>query len=228
MCKRLALALMLVLIFSLPASAEVVGVYVAPKFLMSIQDSGDTTTSLAGIDVQEGRNSQLTAGGGLAIGYDFYPKHQVPLRAELEFALRGNSEKSWNDGVLGVNLETKGKWNASTLFANFYLDLHNSTDFTPYVGAGLGMAFLHSSYSHVLSAGGASLDTSYSKQTTNFAWNVGLGCSYAFNENFSADVAYRFVGMGASEASTTFAGVKIKTDNAPYANEFMLGLRMTF
>lgn len=228
MCKRLALALMLVLIFSFSASAEVTGVYVAPKFLMSIQDTGNITTSFDGIDALEGRNSQFTAGGGLAAGYDFYPKYQIPLRAEIEFALRGDSEKSWNVSDLGLNLETKGKWNASTLFANFYFDLHNSTDFTPYIGAGLGMAFLHSSYSGVLSAGGASIGTSYNKQTTNFAWNAGAGCSYAFNDNFSADVAYRFVGMGASEASTTYAGVKIKTENAPYANEFMLGLRMTF
>ena len=63
----------------------------------------------------------------------------LPLRAEIEFAMRGNSEKTWSDG--GVNVrDVKGTWNNSTLFANLFWDFHNDSAFTPYIGAGLGLA----------------------------------------------------------------------------------------
>lgn len=61
-----------------------------------------------------------------------------------------------------------------------------------------------------------------------FAWNAGAGCSYAFNENFSADLAYRFVGLSYSETEKNLLGSKEKIGMAPYANEFSLGLRYTF
>lgn len=134
--KRIIAALALVLTLALPglAAAEGTGMYLAPKFLMSIQDTGrvERSSALAGTGVDD--YSQFTLGGALALGYDFWPQQMLPLRAEIEFAMRGNSEKTWSDG--GVNVrDVKGTWNNSTLFANLFWDFHNDSAFTPYIGA---------------------------------------------------------------------------------------------
>ena len=121
--KRFILALALVLSMALPniAAAEGNGMYLAPKFLMSFQNSGqiERSRALAGSGVDQ--YSQFTLGGALAVGYDFWPQQMLPLRAELEFALRGNNEKTWSDGGAAVR-QVKGTWNSSTLFANLFWD----------------------------------------------------------------------------------------------------------
>ena len=220
--KRIIAALALVLTLALPgmAAAEGTGMYLAPKFLMSIQSTGNTerTDALAGSGVDS--YSQFTLGGAFALGYDFWPQQMLPLRAEIEFALRGNNEKTWSDGGQYIN-EVKGTWNSSTLFANLFWDFHNDTAFTPYVGAGLGMAFNYVGYDFTDNNGNK---FSADDRFTNFAWNVGAGVAYNFNENFAVDLGYRFMMMGYNEVSIGGSNIS----NQPYNNEFMLGLRFTF
>ena len=198
--------------------------YFAPKFLMSIQDTGTVSRSsaMAGSGIDD--YSQFSLGGALAVGYDLWPQQMIPLRFEVEFALRSNSEKKWDDR--GVHLDSvKGVWNNSTLFANLFWDFHNDSNFTPYIGGGLGMAFNYTGYDFETRRGEHySLDDRF----TNFAWNAGAGVSYDFNDMLSVDASYRFVGLGYNEVSGTFNGVKYEIGNDPYNNEFMLGLRFSF
>ena len=119
----------------------------------------------------------------------------------------------------------KGTWNSSTLFANLFWDFHNDTAFTPYVGAGLGMAFNYVGYDFTDNNGNK---FSADDRFTNFAWNVGAGVAYNFNENFAVDASYRFVGLGYNEVSATSNGRKYEIGNRPYNNEFMVGLRFAF
>ena len=72
--KRILATLALVVALALPglAQAEVNGVYFAPKFLMSIQDTGNISRPYS--DMTDESYSQFTLGGALAIGYDFYPQ----------------------------------------------------------------------------------------------------------------------------------------------------------
>ena len=70
--KRFILALALVLSLALPniAAAEGNGMYLAPKFLMSFQNTGqiERSRAMAGSGVDQ--YSQFTLGGALALGYD--------------------------------------------------------------------------------------------------------------------------------------------------------------
>lgn len=224
--KRIIAALALVLTLALPgmAAAEGTGMYLAPKFLMSIQSTGNTerTDALAGTGVDS--YNQFTLGGAFALGYDFWPQQMLPLRAEVEFALRGNNEKTWSDGGQYIQ-EVKGTWNSSTLFANLFWDFHNDSAFTPYVGAGLGLAFNYVGYDFTDNNGNK---FSADDRFTNCAWNVGAGVAYNFNENFAIDASYRFVGLGYNEVSATNGGRKYEIGNRPYNNEFMVGLRFAF
>ncbi|MCR5169651.1 MAG: outer membrane beta-barrel protein [Desulfovibrio sp.] len=242
--KKLFAALCLLCALSLPdfAKAEVNGVYVTPKFLMSIMSTGNNSSDISagGFSIFDTSTSysQFTLGGGLAVGYDFFPQSQLPLRAELEVLFRGNQKNtSGMDatdvgrtafGMIGMDpdgFEMKGTWNTTTLFANVYYDFHNSTDFTPYIGAGAGLAFNYAGYT--ASYQGQDF-ASGDKYSTTFAWNVGAGCSYAFNENFALDVAYRYVSTGASSVDGDVQGVHYQIDSNPNGHEFTIGLRMTF
>jgi len=224
--KRILPIIALAFILALPsaACAEGTGMYLAPKFLMSIQSTGTVSrsSSLAGSGVDE--YDQFTLGGALAVGMDFWPQQMVPLRLEVEYALRGNSEQTWTDYGFYTS-EVKGLWNNSTLFANVFWDFHNDTPFTPYVGGGIGLAFNYTGYDVTLHNGEK---FSADDRFTNFAWNVGAGFSYDLNEMMSFDASYRFVGLGYNEITKNVYGVDHKIANEPYNNEFMLGLRFNF
>ena len=210
------------------AAAEVHGVYIAPKFLLGIQDSGQVSSPKIFND-HGGRAyqqySQAVCGGALAVGYNFAPKFNVPVRTEIEFALRSNSSNTRNGSDGGVGWNTKQTTNLSTLFFNAYFDINTGTPFTPYIGGGLGMAFNYIELKGEASDGVRYESISRNRHDTTFAWNVGAGVSYAFTENVSVDLGYRFIGTGYREIK---AGGQKMYGSAPYINEFYLGARFTF
>jgi len=238
--KRSILCFMLVVVFTMPAvaMAEVNGVYLAPRFLLGIQDSGQLSRSGPATDDMFTQHSQAVFGGALAAGFNFAPKFKIPLRTEIEFALRSNSSNS-KDGVDqgGGRWESKQMMNLSTLFFNAYFDIDTGTPFTPYLGGGLGMAFNYSSISGNWRPSdlGAALGIppgsfSKSRYDTTFAWNLGAGLSYAFTENVAADLGYRFISTGQRDLRATWSddGQRVKVGSSPYIHEFYLGARFTF
>lgn len=215
--KRCFAVLALVCVLALPGMvrAEGTGLYLAPKFLMSIQSNYPSLE--IGRESRDKGYSQFTLGGALALGYDFNALCDVPVRAEVEYALRGNSQKSWTEDGLGI----KGAWNTSTLFLNLYYDFRNSTAFTPYVGAGLGMAFNYANYTFAAGDGSVNFDD----HVTTFAWNVGAGVACDITDNLAVDLGYRYVNLGYYEVDIANVG---KAKNQPSNHEVLLGLRYTF
>jgi opacity protein-like surface antigen len=223
--KRTILCFVLAAFFALPAlaSAEVHGVYIAPKFLLGIQDSGQLSTDNTGDAFKQ--YSQAVFGGALAVGYNFAPKFSVPVRTEIEFALRSNSSDSKDGADLIGAWEAKQTTNLSTLFLNAYFDIDTGTPFTPYIGGGLGMAFNYSEWkAEYIGLASASKN----RHDTTFAWNLGAGLAYAFTENISADLGYRFISTGYREGREEIAGMRFKVGSSPYIHEFYLGARFTF
>lgn len=232
MFKRCFLAMVLTLALAVSAVAADNGFYAGLKFIDSIQSTGQISKSNEiGAYFDVGDYTQNTIGGGIFFGYDFYPKQQIPVRAEIEYAIRTNSTTTWGltdaakDNNISGSVDLKGQWNLQTLFLNMYWDFHNESAFTPYLGAGLGMGFIKSKYE--LSLDGLA-SNSYNDMQTVFAWNVGAGVAYAITDNLSADLAYRFVRLGYHQTQKTVLGQEVKMGMAPYANEFSLGLRYTF
>ena len=227
--KKIIALLALCFAFALPAQAEVSGTYVGLKIIDSVANSGEfSKEGLSGLGI--GQFSQNTFGGGIFVGYDFYPQQQVPIRAELEYAIRSNAEESWSIKGNDASAKLKHQWNAQTLFANVYYDFHNSTAFTPYIGGGIGVAFVHTKDSVKGHDGGEYFKANEDKTHTSFAWNAGVGATYAFTENISADLAYRFVSFGnvSIDEGRDDDGEKFELSSTPYANEFSLALRYTF
>lgn len=220
--------------FLLPVQAKAsdqLGVYVAPKFALNVQHFKADASEVDGTGMNGDSKNAARAGGALAIGYDFSKKFAVPVRAEIEYGAYGNaSQDFWGFNDLntpGLNdaLSLKHTVGFQTLLANVYWDITTWNNFTPYVGAGIGMAFVKTEAEYAYTGPGEYITGSNSKTETVFAGQLGLGCSYAFNDYISADIGYRFLMMDSAKATSDF--VKLKSKDL-YAHQFMLGLRVTF
>ena len=218
--KKICCAVLVALGLMLPnaAKAETMGVYVAPKFVLGVQ-----STELASGGASSGTLDDTTAGGALAVGYDFSYKFNVPVRAELEFGMNSALSEKESASADGLTATAEAEVGINTLLANVYWDIINYNGFTPYVGAGLGMAFVKTEI-------GASVDGfggfSFDDTKTVFAAQIGVGCSYAITENIAADLGYRFLAVGDGEIEVQ--GVKVLESQDNYAHQFMLGVRVTF
>lgn len=265
-----------------PAHAEKAGVYVAPKFsvgFMNWQAKGEAaadsentlrmtfppvTITRNGRDFFEmdGGSSNTVLGGNLAVGYDFYHRFNVPLRAELEYGIYGGGSGDADSSIRtdrilpgGLNLgaTARGSFgidivNIQTLMANVWWDFRNSSAFTPYVGGGIGLSFIHAK-------GDLSLEYSIpgnpsksfsgdlgGRTTTNFAWQLGAGCAWNITDTVALDLGYRFMSLGSARTAEenfsytmTTAGVTTnmnvraqgKAENI-YMHQVGLGIRFTF
>lgn len=252
MKKRfLLLCLALVLLSPCKAPAAEYGVYVAPKFIYAhallapLELSTDILGS-GGFSASETKNDDAF-GGALAVGYNFDTLFNVPVRAEIEYAVysqvKGETSGSGNDHSYGSVFTdfygVKQELNIQTLFLNAYWDIKTGTAFTPWIGAGVGMAFVHSESS-------AYYDFDYGRyrrffegsaaaqNTTNFAWNVGAGIGWKVAEPLTIDLGYRFVSLGEVENATwgdvigrTPVYIKSKTERL-YMHQALLALRFEF
>lgn len=191
-------AFLLAALLTVPTIAQASnhGIYITPKIGGAIQGLDASISHLSGSGMSSNEGS---FGGGLAVGCDFNKlttNYALPIRAELEYMAwtRVDYTKHFADGISG-----KTEVGIQSLFANIYLDWHNSTNFTPYVGAGLGVGFVNTEGS--VSASYGTVAKFGSNMDANFAWNVGLGCSYAFTDSVSADLNYRYASFGDGKSS---------------------------
>ena len=157
------------------------------------------------------------AGGALALGYDFAPKFDVPVRLELEYGASEHISKTASVKVFRRRVPFRAKIGVQTLLFNAYADIPNSSSFTPYIGAGAGVAFIGTEASGM----GFAAD----RMDAVPAGQAGFGCAYAFNERVSVDVGYRFVLMGDTDALCDSVRLSLRRN---YMHQAMLGLRVTF
>lgn len=240
--KRIFGVLLLVGVMVTPAVAsagEQLGVYVAPKFVYgltqmdTVKAHGSAYGESASIRIGSSETDD-TFGGSIAVGYDFDKKFGVPIRAELEYAgfSQAEAQKTYRDDYLGTH-KLKQTYDIQTLFVNAYWDINTGTQFTPYLGAGLGMGFINTKLRY-----NGDLDpyidgpiSTGSKTITNFAWNIGAGIGYDITENWTLDAGYRFVGLGSVKTKTkTFddeLDVYGKTSNL-YQHQIAVGVRYSF
>ena len=118
----------------------------------------------------------------------------------------------------------KTKFSAWTLMLNGYYDFGTFGGFTPYVGAGMGIAHLR--------AEEYSTDSGYDfddGSKTNFAWNLMAGGSFQVADNIKLDGNYRFLSLGDVQTSSHYTNGSSATNPVKYedlyAHEFRVGLR---
>ena len=218
--KRVVRLLVLAAFLSAPstvlASGEV-GIYVAPKFIFGYL-SGYSYSNTVEFD---GDN---VFGAALALGFDLGKNKNInlPVRLELEYAMLSEAKNKYNGNLDTAYYYFLGgiKTSANTFFVNAYYDIRTGSALTPYLGFGLGMAFLD------LKGYGYSFDELKSSET-NFAWNVSIGAAYAIaGSPISIDFGYRFVSLGSAPPPTGYSWVG--SGDTLYVHQMVLGMRYTF
>lgn len=137
---------------------------------------------------------------GAAMGY---------LRGELE--LNNSNAIKAHDGPARVNLKKY------SVMANVYYDYLTCTPWTPYVGAGLGYAWLKDVW-HLEDI------KIKDKSTYNLAWQIMAGVTYDLNPNWKLDAGYRYADLG--RVRKNYGDVVSKTSLRDH--EIMFGVRYTF
>lgn len=149
-----------------------------------------------------------------AVGYQFHPA----LRGEIEVTHRNNNVKSMT--VNGVKQAAQTGHSASTAYmGNVYYDFDTGTDYTPYVGVGLGVAHTNNKNNTVLgpvAAKGTDLV---------FAYQAMAGVEYALDNNFGIYGEYRYFGTRDPRVKDSLgASHRLSNQN----HNFGLGLRYKF
>lgn len=240
MKKTIIFCLCLMLIPGAAIAADF-GAYVSPKFIYgyTVMDTMKGSFNHADSNFSTTRKSDdhdNVFGGALAFGYNFDTKFNIPVRAELEFSYFSEAEGEFSKSTPAANYKVTQNMNIGTIFANAYYDFNTGTKFTPYVGGGIGMAFIESDGKLRMNGSGHESSISVGeKNTTNFAFNAGLGCSYNLTNNWDLDLGYRFAWLGdAKTKSKTRAdntgqlvSVQAKSEDI-YMHQVALGIRYTF
>lgn len=99
-----------------------------------------------------------------------------------------------------------------SVMANAYFDYLTCTPWTPYVGAGIGSAYLKAD------------DGEQAKSVYNLAWQVMAGLTYDINSNWTLDAGYRYADLGRIRKNSGDSVTKLTARD----HEIMLGVRYTF
>jgi len=157
-------------------------------------------------------------GGNVALGYQPAIAMQPfsSMRFEVEGGYHSNSLDTSTIGAVTTN--GSGNMSAWTYMANAYYDFRNSTGWTPYVGAGAGMADVHLSRS----SGAGNTDS----EDNVFAWQLMAGMAYSPANTPLIDwvLGYRF--LDTNDANFNTATSRIEAEYQSHSVE--AGMRLRF
>lgn len=122
------------------------------------------------------------------------------LRLEGELSYKRGEMETVNDRTNNIRYtDVDGDLGAFAMMFNAFLDLHNYSPITPYLGGGAGFATLYLSDTTGTSPSGTRTILYYSDSDTVFAYQAGAGFEIHLNPMFSLDLGYRY--FGTSEAT---------------------------
>jgi len=184
------------------------GPYMSGNLGLAIASDSDVTDStLPGITLTIESDMGYALAG--AVGYEF-----GNFRLEGEIAYQTNDLDKVK--ALGVTLDATGDTSSLAGLLNCYYDFNNTSLFTPYISAGIGMAQVEINNFNIPGSGlpGTNDDD------TVFAYQFGVGMAYAMTENLSLDIRYRYFATSDLEFDTT--------DVEYSSHNFYAGIRYTF
>ncbi len=225
--KKSVIAIAAFVIFLVPAICSATpprpGPYVSVFAGVSIPSDADPTTMVSGDNEPINERVEFDTGvyaGGTA-GFDF-----GFLRMEGEVSYRFSDIKSVTDKKDGFQWQdVDGSLGALAVMVNAFVDLHNTSPITPYVGGGIGFAVLSLDDTMGTNINGERVQLYPNEDDTVFAWQIGAGFEVALNPMMSLDLGYRYFETENANFHNGFlntSNVKLKSHNA------MVGVRVKF
>lgn len=193
---------------TLPTGAIVAdeGLYIEGRAGISLPTDSDldTATTSQEVDLDNGYVGNIAVGHGYKNG----------IRTELELGLRKNDVESISGGG-GANGDVQS-W---SLMGNVLYDFNVSGSFTPYIGAGLGIA--------KLDVDGASPSTgvTINDDDTAFAWQGMAGVAYHVNDRIRLTLGYRYFSVPDADFNSS-AGTRFESDYS--SHDVLFGFRYKF
>ena len=136
------------------------------------------------------------------------------FRAEGEIAeFRTNADKI--NGASGIN----GRINNVDFMGNLYYDFRTGTNWTPYIGGGIGLSSVDADHIGTLTNGG-----SFNDSSLEFAFQGIAGVAYQVADNWSVTTDYRYTRTTDPTFKTT-AGGSGRFENA--SHNVVIGVRYT-
>lgn len=161
---------------------------------------------------------KFNSGANLALGY----KVTQDMRLEAEVGYHALGMKKISAGNTTINSGPQADVKMVTATGNAYYDFHNSSDFSPYVGAGVGAASV--------SIPGRLFGTSKSKDT-QLTYQLMTGVSYVTSSMPSVNwfLGYRYISISAPQFAIgqNSGGGSLKFDRIGMSNA-EIGMRYNF
>jgi opacity protein-like surface antigen len=155
---------------------------------------------------------------GLGVGYQFNSWFRADITGEYRGKVHFSGTDFANIAGLGPIADTySAGYSSWVAMANVYVDLGTWWCITPFVGAGVGGAVNQFSgltdFGAIPSPGVGSVNAATyfanSATKTSFAWAAHAGLAYKVNQNFTIELAYRYLdlGNGVTGRGDTFDGI---------------------
>jgi opacity protein-like surface antigen len=138
----------------------------------------DTDLTESSVSREVTFDSGFGLGGGGGYDFDF-------MRVEAEIVYRRNDVNKVSTAEYG-NVDGSGDMSSFSLMVNGFYDFKNTTFLTPYIGAGVGVAYVD------LSSVSAETIRISGGDSTVFAYQAEIGFSSEINETMSVDLGYRY------------------------------------
>ncbi|MFZ2951086.1 MAG: outer membrane protein [Desulfuromonadaceae bacterium] len=181
-------------------SALAAGPYIGAAGGISITHDGDTTvTGVGTVDTEY----DTGFGFNLSAGYSF-----DPVRLEFEFGYK-NADMDKISGPGGSIPVPDTEITVMSYMVNALYDFKTGSQFTPYIGAGLGLM------------NGELKSEGEKEDDTVFGYQVILGAAYNVNQNLAFDLSYR---LQSAPSDFENSGVSIEYTSS----NIMAGLRYNF
>lgn len=188
------------------------GLYLEGQLGYSFPDEAEA--SARGIDGEVELDDAPVFGG--ALGYRF-----PWARLEANVSYRQNDVDGVEVG--GVDFGSDGDTKALVGLVNLYLEPDLGLPLRPYVGGGVGAAYLS-----VDTGDGSPLEID--DEAGAFTWNLLAGLGYDLTESLALTATYRYLRLEGTDFSADLAGVDVGDVDVDDVDlhEVVLGLRYTF
>jgi opacity protein-like surface antigen len=155
---------------------------------------------------------------GVGVGYQFNSWFRADITGEYRSKVMFSGTDFANIAGLGpISDVYSARFSSWVAMANVYVDLGTWWCITPFVGAGVGGAFNQidglQDLGSIPSPGVGSVNSaSYfanGANKTSFAWAAHAGLAYKVNQNFTIELAYRYLDLGnaVTGKGDTFDGI---------------------
>lgn len=235
--KKLATAAIIAL--ALPSATLAEGFYGSAQagYSSQAEDSAPYGNNIAvDNDFPGAFDNDGSAVGAIGLGYRF--NDNLRLEGRLGYRSSDFNDTHYGTGARnGEEYTLNGDISSTTFTIEGFYDFPNSTAFTPYVKAGIGVS--RNKYSAKLGGAGVAAFDAFDGTTdgyydnyadgksTEFSWNVGFGGSYEMSKTTTLFAEYQYAQFGNVQTGQDSFTDGFKVDDAA-AHEVMMGLRINF